>query len=134
MKKIVFTNGCFDILHEGHIKLLDHAKSLGDILVVAINSDSSVKQLKGKDRPINDVKTRARNLYDLKIVDHICIFEEDNPYNSIRALQPHIIVKGGDYKEEDVIGGDLVDEVVIFPYIKGFSTTEIIKNNKDQNE
>ena len=129
-KKIVFTNGCFDILHEGHLQLLNHAKSLGDILVVAINSDSSVKRLKGKDRPVNDAKTRARNLYDLKIIDHVCIFEEDIPYNAIKGLKPNIIVKGGDYKEEDVVGRDLVDEVVIFPYIDGYSTSDIIKERE----
>ena len=126
---VVFTNGCFDILHIGHLKLLRHARSLGNRLVVAINSDASVKRLKGETRPINSQETRKETLEQLGIVDEVTIFDEDTPYEIIKELKPNIIVKGGDYTVETVVGNDLA-EVVIFPIVEGYSTTDIIKASK----
>ena len=103
-KNIVFTNGCFDLLHIGHIELLKYAKSLGDYLIVAINSDQSIKKLKGQTRPINDEPTRKMLLESIKYVDEVIIFEENTPLQLIKDIQPNIIVKGGDYKKEDVVG------------------------------
>ena len=124
---VVFTNGCFDILHIGHLKLLRHARSLGNRLVVAINSDASVKRLKGKTRPINSQETRKETLEQLGIVDEVIIFDEDTPYEIIKEVKPNIIVKGGDYTVETVVGNDLA-EVAIFPKVEGYSTTQIIKD------
>ena len=124
---IVFTNGCFDILHIGHLKLLRHARSLGNRLVVAINSDASVKRLKGETRPINSQETRKETLEQLGIVDEVIIFDEDTPYEKIKEVNPSIIVKGGDYTVETVVGNDLA-EVVIFPKVEGYSTTQTIKD------
>ena len=124
---IVFTNGCFDILHIGHLKLLRHARSLGNRLVVAINSDASVKRLKGETRPINSQETRKETLEQLGIVDEVIIFDEDTPYEKIKEVNPNIIVKGGDYTVETVVGNDLA-EVVIFPKVEGYSTTQTIKD------
>ena len=126
---VVFTNGCFDILHIGHLKLLRHARSLGNRLVVAINSDASVKRLKGETRPINNQETRKETLEQLGIVDEVIIFDEDTPYETIKELNPNIIVKGGDYTVETVVGNDLA-EVVIFPIVEGHSTTQVIKDTK----
>jgi D-beta-D-heptose 7-phosphate kinase/D-beta-D-heptose 1-phosphate adenosyltransferase len=126
---VVFTNGCFDILHIGHLKLLRHARSLGNKLVVAINSDASVKRLKGETRPVNSQETRKETLEQLGIVDEVIIFDEDTPYEKIKEVNPNIIVKGGDYTVETVVGNDLA-EVVIFPTVEGYSTTDIIKANK----
>ena len=126
---VVFTNGCFDILHIGHLKLLKHARSLGNKLVVAINSDASVKRLKGDTRPINSQKIRKETLEQLGIVDEVLIFDEDTPYETIKKTKPNIIVKGGDYTVETVVGNDLA-EVVIFPTVKGYSTTDILKASK----
>ena len=129
-KKLVFTNGCFDILHVGHIKYLQKAKELGDILIVGLNSDSSVKKLKGENRPINNEKDRAILLSALAFVDFVVIFDEETPYNLIKNLKPNILVKGADYQKKDVIGSDLVDEVVLIEYIAGKSTTETINRIK----
>lgn len=126
---VVFTNGCFDILHIGHLKLLKHARSLGNKLVVAINSDASVKRLKGDTRPINSQEIRKETLEQLGIVDEVLIFDEDTPYETIEKTKPNIIVKGGDYTVETVVGNDLA-EVVIFPTVKGYSTTDILKASK----
>ena len=126
---VVFTNGCFDILHIGHLKLLRHARSLGNKLIVAINSDASVKRLKGETRPINSQETRKETLEQLGIVDEVIIFDEETPYETIKKIKPNIIVKGGDYTVETVVGNDLA-EVAIFPKVEGYSTTQIIKDIK----
>lgn len=124
-KKIVFTNGCFDILHVGHVRYLKEAKKLGDILVVAINSDSSVKKIKPL-RPINSQNERAEVLASLKVVDFVTFFDEETPYELINFLRPDVLVKGGDWKIEQIVGAQLVDEVYSLPYVEGVSTTEII--------
>tara|TARA_B100001996_G_scaffold17245_2_gene14218 strand:+ start:5809 stop:7053 length:1245 start_codon:yes stop_codon:yes gene_type:complete len=128
-RNIVWTNGVFDILHTGHLKLLRHAHTLGKRLVVGINSDSSVKRLKGDLRPINDQNTRKEALLELGFVDDVVIFEEDTPYEKIKEIQPDVIVKGGDYKVSEVVGNDLA-KVEIFPTVKGHSTTTIIERLK----
>jgi len=125
-KRIVFTNGCFDILHIGHIKYLEEAKKFGDILIVGINSDYSVKKLKGDKRPINHQDDRAHIIAALKPVDYVVIFDEETPYNLISILKPNTLVKGGDYKEKRVIGQDLVDELKIVNFVKDKSTTNTI--------
>ena len=122
---IVFTNGVFDILHVGHLKLLKHAKTLGSKLVVGINSDTSVKRIKGDTRPINDEFTRKQALEELGFIDEVVIFDEDTPLQTMEKVQPDIIVKGGDYIPETVVGNHLA-EVVIFPTVEGHSTTNII--------
>ena len=131
MNKIVFTNGCFDLLHVGHIELLRYAKSLGDYLVVGINSDSSVKKLKGPSRPINNQQNRKIILESIKFVDEVIIFEENTPLHLIKDIQPNIIVKGGDYKKEDVVGYEFEKlgllEIKIFNYVPNNSTTKIIE-------
>ncbi len=128
--KIVFTNGCFDILHLGHITYLEEAKAKGDILVVGLNSDDSVKRLKGPERPIKDEKSRASILAALSSVDVVIIFEDDTPISLIKAVQPDILVKGGDYKKEQIVGADFVErtggQVVIIPFLEGHSSTDLI--------
>tara|TARA_B100000035_G_scaffold163433_1_gene139215 strand:- start:4606 stop:5856 length:1251 start_codon:yes stop_codon:yes gene_type:complete len=128
-RNIVWTNGVFDILHTGHLKLLRHAHTLGKRLVVGINSDSSVKRLKGELRPINDQETRKEALLNLGFVDDVVIFEEDTPYEIIKEIQPDIIVKGGDYTTETVVGNDIA-KVEIFPTVEGHSTTKTIERMK----
>lgn len=125
-KRIVFTNGCFDIIHIGHVRYLNEAKRLGDILIVGINSDSSVRRLK-KDRPIITAEQRAEVVSNLAMVDYVTIFEEDTPYELIRYLMPDILVKGGDWKKEDIVGSDLVKETYSLPFVEGISTTVIIE-------
>ncbi|MDR3048842.1 MAG: adenylyltransferase/cytidyltransferase family protein [Elusimicrobiota bacterium] len=125
-KKIVFTNGCFDLLHLGHISLFEKAKSLGDILIAAINSDKSLKKLKGPKRPLVCEKDRAKILLALKSIDFVVVFGEQTPYNLLKLLRPDILVKGGDYKTEDIIGREFVRQVYRFPFIKGHSTTNLI--------
>ena len=129
-KKTVFTNGCFDILHLGHLKYLEESKKLGDFLIVAINSDKSVKSLKGSDRPVNNYKLRSKNLMELKFVDAVIVFSEQTPINLIKYLLPDVLTKGGDYKTRDIIGSRTVEKsggkVVVLPYLKGYSTTNII--------
>jgi D-glycero-beta-D-manno-heptose 1-phosphate adenylyltransferase len=133
-KKIVFTNGCFDLIHAGHIKYLRKAKELGDILIVGLNSDDSVKRLKGNDRPLNLQQARALVLSELISVDYIVIFEEDTPYDLIKNTKPDILVKGGDWQVKDIVGSELVlkngGEVFSINYIAGFSTTQIINRIK----
>ena len=129
-KKIVFTNGCFDLLHPGHIKCLEEAKKLGDVLIVGINSDQSVKRLKGPQRPIMPLWGRMMLLGALEAVDYVVCFEEDTPLELIKELQPDVLVKGGDWKEEEVVGRELVSEVKIVEYQEGFSTTSIIEKIK----
>jgi len=133
-KRVVFTNGCFDILHPGHTRYLHAARQLGDHLVVAVNSDKSVRTIKGEDRPILPQDARTELLAALSFVDSVVIFEEDNPLKVIKYLTPNILVKGGDWKEEEIIGANVVKntggEVVRIPYISGFSTSEILKKVK----
>lgn len=130
-KKVVFTNGCFDILHRGHISYLNDAKSLGDILVLGLNSDKSVKRLKGENRPVNSEDDRAFMLENLKAVDYVFLFEEDTPYNLISKIQPDILVKGGDWKVEDIVGHDIVTakggQVKSLRFEDGYSTTGLIE-------
>ncbi|MEK6564793.1 MAG: D-glycero-beta-D-manno-heptose 1-phosphate adenylyltransferase [Candidatus Omnitrophota bacterium] len=129
-KRIVFTNGCFDILHYGHIKYLQDAKGLADVLVLGLNSDSSVKKIKGPARPINKQLDRARVLSALSCVDYLTIFSEDTPLGLIRLIQPDVLVKGGDWQTEKIVGADFVKarggKVLAIPYIKGYSTTKLI--------
>ncbi|MFT4534109.1 MAG: rfaE bifunctional protein nucleotidyltransferase chain/domain [Saprospiraceae bacterium] len=128
--KIVFTNGCFDILHLGHITYLEQAKEKGDFLIVGLNSDASVKRLKGAQRPIKDEQTRASILAALSSVDMVIVFEEDTPKDLITAIKPAVLVKGGDYKKEDIVGADIVEEhggsVEIIPFLTGHSSTDLI--------
>lgn len=130
-KKVVFTNGCFDLIHVGHIRCLEKAKGLGDILVVAINTDSSVKRLKGEGRPIIPQRKRAEVLASLGLVDYVTFFNEDTPYEIIKLLKPDILVKGGDWKRKDIVGSDIVKKTISLPYIKGASTSEIIEKIKN---
>ncbi len=125
-KKIIFTNGCFDIIHRGHVTYLKNAKALGDILVVGLNSDNSVKRLKGLSRPVNNEQDRALVLEALECIDYIVIFEEDTPLNLIKNIMPDILVKGGDYKAEDVIGREYAGKVEIIDFVEGYSTTNTI--------
>lgn len=126
-KRIVFTNGCFDILHRGHISYLKKAKMLGDILIVGLNSDSSVKRLKGESRPVNKEQDRAVLLEALESIDYVVIFEEDTPLELIKMVKPDILVKGGDYKAEDVVGREYSKEVIIIDFVEGYSTTSTIE-------
>lgn len=130
-KTIVFTNGCFDILHPGHTRYLEQARSLGDYLIVAVNSDGSIRKIKGPGRPIMPESARAEVLAALQFVDAVVIFEEPDPYCIIKELVPHVLVKGGDWPEDEIIGSDIVKtgggRVVRIPYIEGLSTTAIIE-------
>lgn len=125
-KKVVFTNGCFDILHKGHIDYLKKSKELGDCLIVGLNSDESVKRIKGDLRPYNNEQDRKEMLESLKFVDEVIIFDDETPYELIKAIKPDIITKGGDYTVETVVGNDLA-EVVIIPTTEGYSTTDTLE-------
>lgn len=134
-KKIVFTNGCFDILHAGHVDYLSQARDLGNILVLGLNTDESVKRLnKGPERPINSQEARAKVLAALGCVDAIVYFNEDTPYDLIKLVQPDVLVKGDDYKPEDIVGYDIVKgrggEIITFPFLQGYSTTGIVNKLK----
>jgi rfaE bifunctional protein nucleotidyltransferase chain/domain len=130
-KKIVFTNGCFDILHFGHIEYLKLAKKKGDVLVVGLNSDSSVRKIKGKERPFTKQKQRAHILSALSFVDFVIIFKDTTPLHLIRELKPDILIKGGDWARQDIVGSDIVKKykgrVITVPYVRGFSTSGLIK-------
>ncbi len=130
-KRIVFTNGCFDLLHLGHVRYLEKAKSLGDILVVGLNSDRSIQGLKGPERPIVPEDERAEILSGLRCVDYITLFDELTPLELISSLQPHLLVKGGDWTKEDIVGREVVErsggEVVILPFVEGASTSNLIE-------
>jgi len=128
-KKIVFTNGCFDIIHIGHIRSLKKAKKLGDILVVGLNSDRSVSLIKPQ-RPIIPQDQRAEILASLDMIDYVSLFDEETPYELIKLIQPDVLVKGGDWEKEDVVGADIAKETHSIPYIQGISTTEIIEKIK----
>lgn len=130
-KKVVFTNGCFDIIHTGHVRYLNVAKGYGDVLVVAINSDDSVQRLKGPKRPIMTQEERAEVLAALGMVDYVTVFEEDDPHHVIAELMPDVLVKGGDWAVEQIVGRDIVEanggKVYSIPYIEGASTTGVIE-------
>ncbi len=128
-KKIVFTNGCFDIIHAGHVRYLREAKMLGDILIVGLNSDNSVSKIK-PSRPINPQNHRAEVLSSLEMVDYVVIFNEETPYELIKLVRPDVLVKGGDWKKEEIVGSDIAKETYSLPYIKGISTSEIIERIK----
>ncbi|HIL26868.1 MAG TPA: D-glycero-beta-D-manno-heptose 1-phosphate adenylyltransferase [Nitrospinaceae bacterium] len=129
--KTVFTNGCFDVLHRGHLELLKYCREIGDKVIVGINNDQGVKRLKGHLRPLNSQEDRKFALESLRYIDEVLIFSEDTPYNLIKSVSPDIIVKGGDYIPENVVGSDLA-EVRIFKYVDGYSTTEILQNFSDR--
>jgi len=131
-KKIVFTNGCFDILHLGHVKYLQKAKALGDVLIVGVNSNESVRRLKGSDRPVNDQYDRAYLLASLEVVDYVVIFEEDTPYDLIKKIKPDVLVKGKDYEGKEVIGSDIAKEVKLIDFVEGRSTTKIIEKMRKE--
>ena len=130
-KRIVFTNGCFDLIHSGHVYMLAQAKTFGDILVVGLNTDASVKRLKGDKRPILDQASRLALLAALAVVDYVTTFEEDTPLALIRRLQPHVLVKGGDWRPEAIVGKDVVEhaggQVVAVRHQDGLSTTQLIE-------
>ena len=126
-KKIIFTNGCFDLLHSGHVRYLEESKRFGDVLILGLNSNRSVAALKGKGRPINNEIDRANILAALASVDYVVIFDEDTPYKLIQAIKPHTIVKGGDYKNKRIVGDDIADEIKFVEFIKGRSTTKTIE-------
>ena len=127
MSRVIFTNGCFDILHRGHVELFEFCHSIGDKVIVGLNSDSSVKKLKGDSRPINSQNDRKKILESIKWIDEVIIFEDETPIRLIEKIMPDIIVKGGDYSESQVIGNKLC-KVRIFNYVKGYSTTKTIQN------
>ncbi|MEA3307276.1 MAG: D-glycero-beta-D-manno-heptose 1-phosphate adenylyltransferase [Elusimicrobiota bacterium] len=129
-KKVVFTNGCFDIIHSGHISLLEKAKTLGDTLIVGLNSDSSVKKLKGNNRPVNKEKDRAIVLSAMKMVDKVIIFKEDTPREILEFIKPDILVKGADYKRSKIVGSEFAKKTVRIKLVKGQSTTGTIKKMK----
>jgi len=137
-KKIVFTNGCFDIIHYGHVSYLSDARNLGDLLIVGLNSDDSVKRLKGASRPINSQFDRAYVLSALKPVDYVVIFEQDTPYDLIKLIMPDLLVKGGDWKPEQIVGSDLVlkngGQVKSLQFQTGFSTTNIIEKLNEEKD
>ena len=126
-RKIIFTNGCFDILHIGHIKYLEKAKSFGDVLIVGINSDDSIRRIKGKNRPINTQNDRAYILASLEVIDYLVIFDEDTPFELINLIKPDILVKGGDYEGKEVVGQDISKELKLVKFINGKSTTKTIE-------
>ena len=130
-QKVVFTNGCFDIIHLGHVKYLSQAADLGNILIIGLNSDSSVNKIKGHDRPVLDQKSRALTLAAFSFVNNIVLFDEETPYKLIKQICPDILVKGGDYKPEEIVGYDIVKdyggEVKILDFIEGYSTSGIIE-------
>ena len=128
---VVFTNGCFDLLHRGHIEYLSKASDMGDVLVVGLNTDASVRRLKGNGRPVNNEEARALVLASLSFVDAVVLFDEDTPYELIKAVHPDVLVKGADYKPEEIVGYDVVTSyggtVQTVPLVEGYSTTSIIE-------
>jgi rfaE bifunctional protein nucleotidyltransferase chain/domain len=136
-QKIVFTNGCFDLLHQGHIDYLAKAADQGDVLVIGLNTDESVKRIKGNGRPVQDENSRALLLASLRFVDAVVLFNEDTPYHLIKTVQPDTLVKGSDYQVEDIVGYDVVKQkggnVVTIEYLEGFSTTGLINKINNLN-
>jgi len=129
-KNIVFTNGCFDLLHAGHVKYLEIAKNYGDVLILGLNSDRSVSSLKGPNRPINSEMDRAYILAALEVVDYVVIFDEDTPYNLIKKIKPKTLIKGSDYEGKEVVGQDIVDELILVEFTKGKSSSKTIQKIK----
>jgi D-beta-D-heptose 7-phosphate kinase/D-beta-D-heptose 1-phosphate adenosyltransferase len=125
-KRICFTNGCFDIVHQGHVFYLEEAHSHGDCLIVGVNTDSSVREIKGENKPIIPLEGRMTVLAALEVVDYVVPFAEPDPFDLISYLRPHVLVKGGDWEADEVIGRELVEKTVVLPYIEGTSTSEII--------
>jgi rfaE bifunctional protein nucleotidyltransferase chain/domain len=128
-KKIVFTNGCFDIIHIGHVRYLREARALGDALIIGLNSDKSVSSIK-PNRPINPQTHRAEVLSSFEMVDYVVLFDEETPYELIKVIQPDVLVKGGDWKKEEIVGSDIAKETHSLPYVEGVSTTGIIERIK----
>ncbi len=130
-KRVVFTNGCFDVLHYGHIHLLSEARKLGDLLIVALNSDRSVQKIKGADRPVFSEIERTRLIAAIEMVDYVTLFDEPDPYSIIKELRPNVLVKGGDWARSEIVGAAVVEEdggrVAVIPYLEGYSTTKIIE-------
>jgi rfaE bifunctional protein nucleotidyltransferase chain/domain len=130
-KRVVFTNGCFDIIHMGHTTYLKAARNLGDFLIIGLNSDKSAKQLKGPERPINPEKKRGEALLALDYVDAVVIFSEETPLKLISKLRPHVLVKGGDYNKNEIAGKEEVEasggQVIVLPFLAGYSTTKILE-------
>ncbi len=129
-QRIVFTNGCFDILHRGHATYLQAAQALGDVLIVGVNSDDSVRRLKGENRPLNTEQDRAYLLASLAAVDYVTIFTEDTPHQLLSQLRPDVLVKGGDYQLEEVVGREFAQEVQLIDFVNGYSTTQLIQKMK----
>ena len=133
-RTVVFTNGCFDLLHRGHVHMLREAKRQGDLLIVAMNSDSSVKAIKGPSRPIMPESDRVELIAAMEMVDYVVVYDEPDPYNLIAAIKPNVLAKGGDWSPDKIIGADIVEQhggrVAVIPYLEGFSTTEIIERIK----
>ena len=136
-KSVVFTNGCFDILHRGHVHVLRQAKAAGDLLIVALNSDRSVQEIKGANRPVLPETDRIELIGAMEMVDYVIIFDDPDPHKLIAAIKPDVLAKGGDWSAEKIIGADLVQQaggrVVVIPYLKGFSTSEIIERIRNKN-
>ena len=134
--KIVFTNGCFDLIHLGHLEILARSADLGDKLIVGINSDMSIKKIKGNSRPIIEEDSRAKQLAAIEFIDAVVLFNEDTPYDLINILKPDVLTKGGDYKKNDIVGNQLINkeqgEVVIIPLTQGYSTTSILEKIKNE--
>ena len=128
--KVAFTNGCFDILHRGHVEYLLKAADLGNILIIGLNSDKSVKRIKGKGRPVQDETSRSLILASLQFVNYVILFDEDTPYNLIKSVEPDILVKGADYKKEEIVGHDIVEnyggKVITIDLVEGYSSTSIL--------
>lgn len=129
--KVVFTNGCFDLLHRGHVHILRQAKAAGDLLIVALNSDRSVSRIKGPRRPVMPETDRVELIAAMEMVDYVVVFDEPDPYKLIDAIRPNVLAKGGDWKIKEVVGADIVErdggQIAVIPYLKGFSTSEIIE-------
>ena len=126
-KRIVFTNGCFDILHRGHATYLQAARALGDVLIVGVNSDASVRRLKGENRPVNNENDRAYLLASLAAVDYVTVFTEDTPYELLQQIRPDVLVKGGDYQLDEVVGREFAQEVQLINFVDGYSTTQTLR-------
>ncbi len=137
-EKVVFTNGCFDIIHLGHVDYLEKARELGSRLIIGLNTDSSIRRLKGTERPVQDERSRSRILASFEFTDAVVLFDEDTPYNLIKVIKPDILVKGNDYAPENIIGADIVKgyggQVITLELITGYSTSEIIKKIKDKDQ
>ena len=136
-QSVVFTNGCFDVLHRGHLHMLRQAKAGGDLLIVALNSDRSVREIKGLTRPVFSETDRVELIGAMEMVDYVIVFDEIDPYKLIAAIKQNVLAKGGDWSAEKIIGADAVEQaggrVVVIPYLKGFSTSEIIERILNQN-